>query len=537
MPPSALSLPLLFVSLMTVLGFAVRFARARMFRAMLDWWISLGLVLIVTALAAIIPATRPLAGALSFAALVALVLLPLYFERRSQRAARLAQKGLAVFFARLAALLHPSRRNRAQPEALRALLALREGRELSAQEIESLSDGEPLVAHALALLVAHNRGDIRAVHEAMISAEQRAALYAMGMGLVHLRAVALLDPSPEELVRAIAEVSALDPTMRDPDRRALLAAFALAYLGDREGALEASRGLSAYLAPGEADAVRALALFCAGDAEGAQKTLREAIASHAQHPAAVHALETLSHVLHAARPRSASLYAPSLSELVTRLRAEARALAVIAPLEGRTSTPWLTLAWSLVLVLAYGWLSLRGDPYDPALLARSGGLLTSDFAMLGDLRTAWPMLFTHGLLHAGVLHLAFNLLALAVFGRFCEAFYGRTKTALLYALAAASSGLAVAYTADVVRPTVLVGASGSIFALGGAVLAAVLVDRDLRATPRGKHELRSLVGLFLTQMLIDRLVPGISGTAHVAGLVTGLALGAALTALRRGRAR
>ncbi|MBL8683199.1 MAG: rhomboid family intramembrane serine protease [Myxococcales bacterium] len=533
MPPSALSTPLLVVTLVSLAIYAARFAAVRRFRQLADWWIALALVLVVTAAAAIVPSTRPLTGVFAFGALSALVLLPQWFERQGQRAARLANKPVATLFAVLSAILHPSARNRAQPRVLRTVLALREGREVPAHEIESIAEGQPEVARALALIVEHNRGNARAVFDAMASAEDRPLFYAMGMGLLHLRAVALLDPTPESLVRTITEVTALDPTINDPDRKSLLVAFSLAYLGDREHAFEASRALAAYLAPGEPHALRALALFCAGDLERAQHEIREGISSNAKHPAAVHSLETLSRVLREAPPRTASLHSESLADLVKRLRAEARALAVIAPLEGRSNTPWLTVGWSVALVLVYGWLSWRGSPYDPEHLVRSGGLLTADFTVLGDVRSAWPKLFTHGLLHAGALHLLFNLLAFNSFGQFCEAFYGRIRTVVIYLLAAAASGLAVARFADPLRPTVLVGASGSIFALGGAVLAAVVVDKELRATPRGRRELVVLVLLFTVQTVMDQLVPGVSGTAHLAGLATGAIVGAIFTLISR----
>lgn len=531
-PLSALSIPLLFVSLSTVLAFAIRFARASTFRAVIDWWIALSLVVAATVIPALVPAWRPWTGLASFSALAAFVLVPLWLERLSQRAARLARRTPALLFAVLAAITHPSKRNRAQPRALRILLDLREGKEPTQIELASLSEGHHSIARMLEILVLHARGDVHAVAETMANSEERPMLYAMGLGLVHLRAVALLDPTPDSLVRVVNEVIALDPSMRDANRRALLAAFTLAYAGDREGADAAAVSLEGYLAPGEQHALRALARFCAGDAVAAERELRDGIHAHKHNAAARHSLETLLRVLAKVPPRTRSLHSAALAELIERMHGEVRALAAIAPLEGRTFTPWLTMSWSLVLTLAYLWLSLRGSPYDAEHLVRSGALLTADVITLADLRLAWLRLFTHGLLHAGFAHLAFNLLALASFGPFCEAFYGRVRTAVIYLTAAITSGSAVALTADPLRPTVLVGASGSIFALGGATIGAVVFDRDLRSTPRGRRELVVLVLLFAAQSVMDQTVPGISGTAHLAGLATGVTLGALLTLTR-----
>ena len=209
--------------------------------------------------------------------------------------------------------------------------------------------------------------------------------------------------------------------------------------------------------------------------------------------------------------------------------AEAATLAAIAPLEGRAATPWLTAGWSAALALAYALSARGGSTLDPEHLARVGGLVTSEY----DPASGWPRLFTHGMLHAGPVHLGFNLLALGAFGRFCEGYFGRARSAVIYLVAAVTSGSAVAWYADPLRPTVLVGASGSIFALGGAMVAAVMTDRALRATARGRSELTSLVILFVVQSVMDRYIPGVAATAHTAGLVTGLILGTLFVLLGR----
>jgi membrane associated rhomboid family serine protease len=529
--PSALSIPLLVVTLLSLAVFAMRTWRAGPARLLLDWWLAIAAVCAVCAVSFALPSLRPLGGALSFAALSLAILAPMQLERAASRASRLAHRRSAVVYAWLAALLHPSRRNRKQPRAIHALLALRVGREPTDAQLREISEDNAAVRRALDTLVLHSRGDVRAVAERVASADERELYYQMGMGLVVLRATALLDPTPDGLVRTVAEISALDPSMRDPDRRALLVAFTLAYAGDREGAFDASEQLAPYLAPGEPDAVRALALHCAGDTEGSARMFREAIARHASNEAAVYSLKTLASAVASLPEPRVSLHSAALADLIERLRAEQRSLAATAPLDGRTATPWLTTAWSAVLVLAYVWLSRRGNPFDPEHLARSGALVTSEY----EFATTWPTLFTHGLLHAGVLHLAFNLLAFASFGRFCEAFYGRFRAAAIYLLAAVTSGAAVAHFADPLRPTVLVGASGSIFALGGAVAAAALADRELRASRRGRREVATLFALFAVQSVMDRMIPGVAATAHTAGLLTGLVAGFALALTVRRR--
>jgi rhomboid protease GluP len=76
------------------------------------------------------------------------------------------------------------------------------------------------------------------------------------------------------------------------------------------------------------------------------------------------------------------------------------------------------------------------------------------------------------------------------------------------------------------RPHLLVGASGAIFGLGGALVSAVVLRADLRRSRRGREELRVFALIVGLQFLFDRFVPGVSGTAHVCGLLGGILAGA-----------
>nr|WP_276600914.1 MULTISPECIES: rhomboid family intramembrane serine protease [unclassified Nannocystis] len=174
-----------------------------------------------------------------------------------------------------------------------------------------------------------------------------------------------------------------------------------------------------------------------------------------------------------------------------------------------------------VLVGFYAIFATAGDPYDPEHAYAWGALFTADFGP----SEAWR-LGTLTLLHVGSLHLILNVLMLWRFGTFVEVLYGRARLAAIYVLSAALSGLAVAFLRDPASPLLLIGASGAIMALGGAVIAALLLRRDLRSTPIGRAELVALVILFGLQVVFDSVTPQVSGTAHLAGIVAGAVLGA-----------
>lgn len=122
----------------------------------------------------------------------------------------------------------------------------------------------------------------------------------------------------------------------------------------------------------------------------------------------------------------------------------------------------------------------------------------------------WYRLVTVAFLHAGVLHVAFNLYALWLFGPPLEHLLGRARFVALYALSAVgAAATSFAFSAPN-QPSV--GASGAIFGLFGAFF---VVNRHLGRDTSG------LVGLMVVNLVLGFVVPNIDWRAHVGGLVTG----------------
>ena len=121
-----------------------------------------------------------------------------------------------------------------------------------------------------------------------------------------------------------------------------------------------------------------------------------------------------------------------------------------------------------------------------------------------------------GFLHAGLLHLGMNMLLLYLLGAQLEPLLGRLRFATLYVacLVAGSFGVLL------VSPTaVTVGASGAVFGLMGAALAAQ------RLAPH-RVALANIGALIVVNLLFTFLVPNVSVGAHVGGLVAGMLVGA-----------
>jgi membrane associated rhomboid family serine protease len=120
-------------------------------------------------------------------------------------------------------------------------------------------------------------------------------------------------------------------------------------------------------------------------------------------------------------------------------------------------------------------------------------------------------LITAGFLHAGVVHLAFNMLALYILGGLIEPALGRLRFGLVYFV----SLLAGSFGALLLEPSApTVGASGAIFGLMGA---AVVLSRA-----RGLSLMESGIGIWLgLNLLITFTVSNISVGGHLGGLVGG----------------
>ncbi|HVP76166.1 MAG TPA: rhomboid family intramembrane serine protease [Gaiellaceae bacterium] len=133
----------------------------------------------------------------------------------------------------------------------------------------------------------------------------------------------------------------------------------------------------------------------------------------------------------------------------------------------------------------------------------------------------WWRLITTAFLHASVIHIGFNMLALWWIGAPVEQYLGRARYLALYFVA----GLAGSAGALLQTPGVTVGASGAIFGILGAMLIL-----EWQATGRLGGQAMTLI---VINLAIGFAVPGISWGGHVGGLIGGIL--ATLTFARWGR--
>jgi membrane associated rhomboid family serine protease len=128
----------------------------------------------------------------------------------------------------------------------------------------------------------------------------------------------------------------------------------------------------------------------------------------------------------------------------------------------------------------------------------------------------YERLITAAFLHAGLLHIVFNMLGLYIVGPTLEAAIGRVRFIALYVMAALG-GSVLSYLFS--NPRIQgVGASGAIFGLFGAYF---VIARSRRADTGG------ILAIIAINLVFSFADPLIDWRAHVGGLVVGTVVAAA----------
>ena len=167
-----------------------------------------------------------------------------------------------------------------------------------------------------------------------------------------------------------------------------------------------------------------------------------------------------------------------------------------------------------------------GSPIGPGFEA--AGSVFRDFSLYGPAVAdgEWYRLVTSAFLHAGLIHILFNMFALYILGSLLEPGIGTPRFLAVYfvSLLAGSFG-ALLLTPD----THSLGASGAVF---GVMSAAFIVARH-----RGIEQLAGQIGFYIIINIVFTIgAPGISIGAHFGGLIGG-ALCALLIVYAERRAR
>lgn len=185
----------------------------------------------------------------------------------------------------------------------------------------------------------------------------------------------------------------------------------------------------------------------------------------------------------------------------------------------RSATTRQAVVTFAILGLTVAIFLLQNGPDSVAGAVHGGLIQINDRVALGQ----WWRTLTAAFLHGSFFHLGFNMYALYLFGPELERRVGSVPFAGLY-FATAVAGGAAFYVAEPYGSAY--GASGAVFGLFGAWLAASYRSRH---TAAGQASLRQMLMLLGINLAFGFIAERIAWQAHVGGLVAGFVIASAWT--------
>lgn len=136
-------------------------------------------------------------------------------------------------------------------------------------------------------------------------------------------------------------------------------------------------------------------------------------------------------------------------------------------------------------------------------------------------------LFTAMFLHADVMHLFSNMIALLLFGTVIEMEYSKVKYLIIYFMSGLLGNVVSLFLLPVY--TISLGASGAIFGLVGAAFAMIAQEED--------KSLLYLGLIYVGYFILMSFAPGINLWAHLFGLLGGVLFGFLFSKKRKYQSR
>ena len=181
--------------------------------------------------------------------------------------------------------------------------------------------------------------------------------------------------------------------------------------------------------------------------------------------------------------------------------------------------PWLAAGVICVNVAVYAFTSRKGA-IDLDAMVRYGGKVAP---LIIDVGEYWRLL-TANFLHRDALHLALNMFVLFNVGLALENAYRRLDVLMLLL----ASGLATMGVSLLLTDAVSVGASGMVYGCLGGLVVFALKYRALLPSRYRRVLGEAVIPTVLLFLWIGWTSSGVDNSAHLGGLVCGIALGAVL---------
>lgn len=175
------------------------------------------------------------------------------------------------------------------------------------------------------------------------------------------------------------------------------------------------------------------------------------------------------------------------------------------------ATSTIILAMSIIHLLTI----IMGDGATDFETARQFGALQSNNKEWSE----FPYLLTSTYQHiGGILHLATNVIAIIFISPFIERIFGTLKFVILFNLCGIFGSLVtLLFTSDVTSS----GASGAVFGMLGIYISLMVKQHPLLT----REISYPMIGITAINIITTFLIPGISITGHLGGLLAGMLLG------------
>lgn len=189
-------------------------------------------------------------------------------------------------------------------------------------------------------------------------------------------------------------------------------------------------------------------------------------------------------------------------------------------LHARLRFPYLTAIFFIANVALYIVTSWQSEHW----LNGDRQTLTQWGALVAPLVTGgeWWRVLTASFLHAGLMHIALNMMALVDAGRLVERLYGSRNFAIIYSVSAiAASTASLWWRQDILG----VGASGAIFGVYGSLIAYLVRQRGSVPLQMMRTLSLTMVIFLVFAVMAGIFIPGIDNAAHLGGFLAGIVCG------------
>jgi rhomboid protease GluP len=146
-------------------------------------------------------------------------------------------------------------------------------------------------------------------------------------------------------------------------------------------------------------------------------------------------------------------------------------------------------------------------------LAKNGAI----FGPFVALKNEWYRIIIAMFLHGGLIHLAMNTISLVIVGRAIEGYFSSKDYIIIYLASGIIGGLASIYFHPL---SLIIGASGAIFGIFGALVAFFIVHRK-RLLNNFKELMNNVAVILGINLLIGLAFPSIDMSAHISGMIVG----------------